>query len=122
MNKLFHNTANSDNAEIHEAIKSNYGQNEAIKVFLKDNEGLNFTAWDIQEVFSNPNKYFDKPILITSVRRALNSLERNGFVVKGESRKGKMKMTNFTYTYKVSEKKPLFCKSEQIKRTPEYGC
>ena len=121
MNKLFHNTANSDNAEIHEAIKSNYGQNEAIKAFMKDNEGFNFTAWDIQEAFNQPNKYFDKPILITSVRRALNSLERNGFVVKGESRKGKMKMANFTYIYKESEK-PLFCKSEQIKRTPEYGC
>ena len=121
MNKIFHNTANSDNAEIHKAIKSNYGQNEAIKAFLKDNEGLDFTAWDIQDALNRSNKYFDKLILITSVRRALNSLERNGFVVKGESRKGKMKMTNFTYTYKVSEKK-LFCKSEQIKRTPEHGC
>lgn len=122
MTKLFHNTVNSDKSEIHEGIKRNYNQNNAILQYLKDNKDDSFDAWDIQHVFSKPNKYFDKTILITSVRRALNSLERSGQICKVGTAKGKMKMSNTLYKYVTDT--PLLCKSipKQIKRTPEHGC
>jgi len=126
MTKLFHNTANSDNSEVHEGIKRNYKQNDAILQYVKDNSiyyfGYVFDAWNIQTYFATPNKYYNKPILITSVRRSLNSLMNKGLIKKVGTTKGKMKTSNTLYEY-VSDT-PIFCKSipKQIKRTPEYGC
>lgn len=126
MTKLFHNTANSDNSEIHEGIKRNYKQNESILQYIKDRTEIykdyEFDAWMIESYFSKTNLYYDKPIIITSVRRALNSLKRNGQIKEVGTAKGKMKMSNTLYQF-VSET-PLLCKSipKQIKRTPEHGC
>ena len=122
MTKLFHNTVNSDKSEIHEGIKRNYNQNNAILQYLKDNKDDSFDSWDIQHVFSQPNKYFDKTIIITSVRRALNSLKRNGQIKEVGTAKGRMRMNTTLYQF-VSDT-PLLCKSlpKQIKRTPEHGC
>jgi len=118
MTKLFHNTTNSDNSEIHEGIKRNYKQNEIVLKFLKLQHSQSFDAWDIQYNLSEQGT----EILITSVRRALNSLERSGMIKKVGTAKGKMKMSTTLYQF-VSDT-PLLCKSlpKQIKRTPEHGC
>ena len=122
MTKLFHNTANSDKSEIHEAIKRNYKQNDAILQFMKDFKDCTFNAWGICSAFERANPYTDKPMLITSVRRSLNSLKRNGQIKEVGTAKGRMRMNTTLYQF-VSET-PLLCKSipKQIKRTPEHGC
>ena len=126
MTKLFHNTANSDNSEIHEGIKRNYKQDGVILEYIKDRTKLfvdyEFDAWMIQTYFSKPNLYYDKTILITSVRRSLNTLKNKGLIRKVGTAKGKMKMSNTLYQYVTDT--PLLCKSipKQIKRTPENGC
>lgn len=118
MTKLFHNTANSDKAEIHEGIKRNYKQNDAIHDFLRLHYTQYFNAWDIHSILNNDGYQ----ILITSVRRALNTLVRNGLIKKVGANKGKMKMVNTLYQFNAD--KPLLCKSlpKQVKRTPEHGC
>ena len=130
MTKLFHNTANSNKSEVHEGIKKNYNQNEAILKYMKYFNDVSFSAWDLHSAFELRlstenewlNPYTDKPILITSIRRALNSLERSGQICKVGTAKGKMKMSNTLYKYVTDT--PLLCKSipKQIKRTPEHGC
>ena len=122
MTKLFHNTANSDKAEIHEGIKRNYKQNDVILKFMKDFSDCTFNAWGICEAFERRNPYTDKPMLITSIRRALNNLESKGIIKKAGTIKGKMNMNTKIYQYVTD--KPLLCKSipKQIKRTPEHGC
>lgn len=126
MTKLFHNTANSDNSEVHEGIKKNSKQDKVILEYIKDRTkwfiGYEFDAWMIQTYFSKPNLYYDKPILITSVRRSLNTLKSKGLIKKIGTAKGKMNMSNNLYKYVTDT--PLLCKSipKQIKRTPEHGC
>lgn len=52
----------------------------------------------------------------------ISDLKRQGVAIDSELITTDTQKRVMRYSLSISEIRPLFCKSKQIKRTPEYGC
>ena len=84
-------------------------QTEQIHNYLK--EGNSITAIEALNLF----KCF-------RLAARISDLKRQGVNISSEMITTYTQKRVMRYSLSISEKKPLFCKSEQVKRTPEYGC
>ena len=88
----FYNTINEDGDELSKSKKQSLKQEAIIYSIFDDNENRSFTPFEILEI----GKFWNTPI--TSIRRAINTLTKKGFIVKtDEKRKGAYGKANYCW-------------------------
>ena len=83
MNNIFHNTIPLEGESLKKHLERATAQDARIYRFFEINGHKNWTPCEVEAQFnSNGN---DNKILLTSIRRAINNLTRDGFLLKLEN-------------------------------------
>ena len=90
--RAYFNSTHAEASTVAKRNKKANGQNDVIFEFMLERKDQDFTAWELSQHFKN--------ILITSIRRSLNTLEREGIIEKISQRSGGYGVENFTYKVK----------------------
>lgn len=91
---MFHNTINATNNEVAEFNVKIKTQNDRILEFFKNNQGKQYTPFDVQKAL---DMYYHP---ITSIRRAISDLCADNKLIKcNEQRTGPYGKKNYTWKY-----------------------
>lgn len=97
MQSSFHNTINLTHEALECANAKASSQEEVVLQFFKDNRGMKFTPCEVHRALTGNGK-LDARTLLTSVRRAISDLTRDGKIVKTTQKKlGAFGMANYTW-------------------------
>jgi len=99
MKKSFHNTTNETGQKLQSYEAKAYTQDQQIADFFTCHPGELYTPWEIQSlVFKHP-----KPP-ITSVRRAMSNLTRDGILTKTKEKKEVGIYNRASYSWTINQK------------------
>jgi len=117
MKKSFHNTTNETGQKLQSYEAKAYTQDQQIADFFTCHPGELYTPWEIQSlVFKHP-----KPP-ITSVRRAMSNLTRDGILTKTKEKKEVGIYNRASYSWTINQKyyETLMAMEVVFSQTPKH--
>lgn len=93
---LFHNTTNINGLDLERAINIAKNQNEKVLAVFKLYGFTTLTPWVVMDILNRSGH----TILITSVRRSMNTLEDEGWIIRTDN-KVKERHGAINYTWRL---------------------
>ena len=91
----FYNTSNETNPQLQEFSKVAENQNAKVLNVLQKHGEL--TAWQVANKIAAESKVYEKGMLLTSVRRSLNTLYKQGKIMKSKQVVNHFKRKEWTW-------------------------
>jgi hypothetical protein len=91
---VYFNTTNESQSEVKDKVQMTGNQNAKILAVFFANKSQSFTCWDVRARIGG------RKILIGSVRRAIHTLWRKGFIVCTGKKIAATGANNYTYKFK----------------------